>query len=1620
DDGVVDTLTPERLDAVLAPKADAAWHLHELTADHDLALFCLFSSAAGTVAPGGQGSYAAANVFLDALAAHRKAAGLPAQSCAWGLWAQGTGMTGHLDGTALRRLHRQGFGALSEAEGLALFDAAIASDVAHPVLLKLEPAGLRAQAASDTVPHVLRALVRMPRRQANRAASGATLADRLLRLPEDRRRAMLLELVRRETADVLGHASPSGVAPHRAFKELGFDSLTAVELRNRLNVVSGLRLPATLVFDHPTAAAVAEYLDGVLSGEGVRVAPVAVVSRVEDEPIAIVGMACRFAGGVSSPEELWRLVESGGDAVSDFPRDRGWDVDGLYHPEPGLPDRVSTRSGGFLYDAGEFDAGFFGISPNEALAMDPQQRLLLETSWEAFERAGIDPAHLRGSATGVFVGLMYHDYANSSATGSIASGRISYSYGFEGPAVTVDTACSSSLVALHLAAQALRSGECTLALAGGASVMATPEVLLEFSRQQGLSGDGRCRSFASAADGTGFSEGAGVLLVERLSDARRLGHPVLAVVRGSAVNQDGASNGLTAPNGPSQQRVIEQALASAGVSAADVDVVEGHGTGTTLGDPIEAQALLATYGQGRSEGRPLWLGSIKSNIGHTQAAAGVAGIIKMVQAMRHGVLPRTLHVDEPSSQVDWSSGAVELLTEAREWLPVEGRPRRAAVSSFGISGTNAHVVLEEAAPAEAAVESVNDEGAGPVAWVLSAKSPEALAAQAARLRPFVEEHPELRPLDVGWSLATQRPALEQRCAVIGRSRAELLDALDTAAAGDTAPTVVRGVAAPDAQLACVFTGQGSQRLGMGRELYAVFPVFAEAFDAVVERLDGHLGGVSLRDVVWGADAGLVERTGWAQPGLFAIEVALFRLLESLGVRPGFVLGHSVGEVAAAHVAGVLSLEDACRLVAARGRLMEALPAGGVMVAVRAGEAQVLPLLNEHVGLAAVNGPDSVVISGVEDAVSQVVERLEAQGHRTRRLAVSHAFHSPLMEPMLAEFAAVAEDLSYARPQIPFVSTLTGGLVGEEIADPGYWVRHVREPVRFADGITELAAQGVGVFLEVGPDAVLSTMAQDCLPDDTDAVVAAVQRRDRNEELAALTALAQVHALGTPVDWTAVFARRRTRRVDLPTYAFQRDRYWLSVPKSTDVSGFGQAATGHPVLAAKIAVPGSDLVVLTGRLAESEQSWVGAHDLHGRVVYPAAGLAELALTAGQHADCGLLADLTVEAPLFLDEEPVTVHVVVGAEDAGSGARPVTIHSRVGEDRPWTRHAHGTLEPDGLEPAQDSRHWPPAGATPVDVHETYERLLAAGYGYDALFQGVRAAWRHGEQSCVEVALPAEADAEGFALHPALLDAALHLDRPADEPVQPVVWQGVSVGAVGAVGATGPRELRVRITPTGTGVTLTATDGAGRPALSVAHVESRAVDRAEFVSEEAASRPRPSVRRAAPAAGLREQLAGMPDSSREQVLLELVRTHVAAVLGHGSWQDVEPDRPFQDLGFDSLAAVELRKALSVACGRRLSPTLVFDHPTAQDVAAYLDEQVSGAAGAADPVLAEVDRLAVVLTGAGPEPAVAARITARLEALLRDWRDATDDRADGTADDDLASASDDELFAMLDNLQS
>ncbi|MEU8782736.1 type I polyketide synthase [Streptomyces sp. NPDC048637] len=1469
DDGVIDQLTPDRAATVWEPKAGAAFALHEATLHLDLSAFVLFSSMAGTLGGPGQGSYAAANACLDALALQRRAEGLPATSIAWGAWGGG-GLVGE---ELAQRLRRDGVPPMDPDLAVSALQTALDEDETFLVVADVDwrKATARRVTAVCELPEV-RASAGEGTEEAAVRGDAAPFVLRLREHAPGERRAALLDDVRAEAAAVLGYDQPDAIPADRAFRELGYDSLTAVELRNRLAEATGLRLPVTLVFDHPTAAALTAFLhDGLFGAVPESTDPAAPAVPVDDDPVVIVGTSCRYPGRADSPEELWRLLDEGTDAVSGFPTNRGWDIDGIYDPDPDKPGTCYARDGGFLYDADHFDPAFFGIAPREAVAIDPQQRLLLETSWEAIERAGIAPETLRGTQAGVFVGSNYNDYGSRAhtapegmegylATGSassVASGRIAYTFGLEGPAVTVDTACSSSLVALHLAAQALRSGECTLALAAGVTVISTPQTFIEFSRQRALSPDGRCKAFSADADGAGWAEGVGVVLLERLSEARRRGHPVLAVVKGTAVNQDGASNGLTAPNGPSQQRVIRQALANAGLAARDIDAVEAHGTGTQLGDPIEAQALLATYGQERPAERPLWLGSIKSNIGHTQAAAGVAGVIKMVQAMQHGVLPRTLHAARPSPHIDWSAGNVRLLSEPQEWTPGDG-PRRAGVSAFGISGTNAHVILEE--PEPAAIEpgaappdrpEVADAPAAVVPWLLSARGVTALRAQAQRLAEHLARHPELAPADVALSLATSRAAFEDRAAVIGRDTGELTAALRTFAEGREHPSITVGRARPG-KLAFLFPGQGSQRAGTGRSLYATHDAFADALDAVCAHLDGYLER-PLREVLFAGpgtpEADLLDRTVYTQAGLFALEVALFRLLESYGLRPDLLLGHSIGELAAAHVAGVFSLPDACRLVAARGRLMQALPARGAMVSVQAAEEDVLPLLapyGERVVIAAVNGPSAVVLSGDDDAVTEVTGQLATAGHRTKRLRVSHAFHSAHMDAMLDEFASVAAELTYQPPAVPVVSNVTGRpATAEELCSPDYWVRHVRQAVRFHDGMRTLEELGARTLLDLG-SGVLTAMADECLTTDGISAVALL-RRDTDEPASLTTALAQLHLQGHGPDWDRCFAPSGARRVPLPTYPFQRQRYWLEAGTDlTDVSAAGLEAAGHPLLGAAVPLAGFDGALFTGLLSAGRQPWLADHALDGTLLFPGTAFLELALQARERTGAGHLEELTLQAPLVVPEDgTVQLQLTVGEADE-SGRRPVSVHSRPaprtdGEEQPWTRHAEGTLAdgpPERRTPA-DLTAWPPPGADPVDLSGLYEHTAASGFAYGPAFRGLHAAWRRGDEVFAEVTLPEQYRDAGFVLHPALLDAALHTVALAAPDTERAVLP-FSFREVTAATAASPDTLRVRLVRQADDTyEVHLADASGTPLAAIPALVLRPVDSAQL----AAAGPKPA---------------------------------------------------------------------------------------------------------------------------------------------------------------------------------
>ncbi|MCK9903131.1 SDR family NAD(P)-dependent oxidoreductase [Frankia sp. Cpl3] len=1509
----LDDVAPGELADVLATKAGAAQRLDELFDTDTLDAFVLFSSVVGIWGSADHAAYAAANTHLDALAQHRRARGLPATAIAWGLWRPlSTDTDTDTDaGEAERRQRARGLGFLDPPLALAALRQALDHDETQIVVADIDwdrfipvftsagsrplldplseaPAGAALDAGAEEVPPLVRRLAALTAGERDRA---------------------LLDEVRARAAAVLGHADPSAVGAQRAFRDLGFDSLTSVDLRNRVGEALGLRLPATLVFDYPTPAALADFLRDELAASGLTgpstagtpgmasaaagAVPGGIAARpgaVDTDPVAIVAMACRLPGGVRTPEDLWQLLAEGRDAISEFPADRGWDLDALYDPDPERAGTSYVRHGGFLDGVADFDAEFFGIGPREALAMDPQQRLLLELSWEALERADIDPTTLHGTATGVFVGTNVQDYGPRAMAAaepmegyigignaaSVMSGRISYALGLHGPAVTIDTACSSSLVALHQAVAALRSGECSLALAGAAVVMSSPLMYVEFSRQRALSPDGRCQAFGAGGDGTGLSEGVGMLVLERLDDARRNGHPVLAVVEGTAVNSDGASNGLSAPNGPAQQRVIRQALAAAGLTPSDVDAVEAHGTGTKLGDPIEAQALLATYGRGRPADRPLWLGSLKSNIGHAQAAAGVAGVIKMVLAMRHGQLPRTLHAAEPTPHVDWSTGTVQLLAEPRPWpdRPIAGTtsdvqrpdagkrdgrgPRRAGISAFGISGTNAHVIVREA-PGGDDAPTIHDTAAPvampavsvpvPVPILVSARSERALRAQARRLGDHLDAHPDLAVADVGLATAATRSRFDHRAVIVGTDRAGLRASLarlgaepgsaDDAPATFTAPIdsmdvpagaagvlAVRGLVRPGPRVTFVFPGQGSQWAGMGRELLASCPAFRERMAACAEAFAPYLDW-SLLDVVGGAvDAPPLEAIEVIQPALMSMMVSLAAAWEAYGVTPAAVVGTSQGEVAAAHVAGLLSLDDAARVIALRSRLLaDRLLGRGALASVALPAVDVaarLARFDGRLAVGGVNGPRQVTVAGDTDALTELLAELDAAGVRARMVAASVATHCAQVDDIRAELTDILRPVTATPGRIPFYSTVTGGLLdgtGTGTATqpgPDYWYSNTREPVLFDAATRAMLAAGFDTFIEVSPHPVLGFGLTETADEaGGDIAVLPTLERGRGGPDRFLAALAQVHVRGVDVDWRPAFAGPPARPTALPTYAFQRRRFWprASAPNLAATFGSGAASTGlasadgretsghpgHPLLSAAVPLADGGLL-LTGRIVPAAHPWLAGHTLAGVPVAPDAVLLELAIRAGDEVGADAVTELTMAEPLLLPETgALRVQARISPPD-GTGRRTLTLHTSpddVSTDAPWTTHATATLTdstspaaeddvspgevpggevPGGavaLEGNVDLTAWPPAGAAPLDVDALHADLRAAGHG-DSPADGPRltAVWQGAAGLFAEVAAGDdvnEADGiggqdaaagisgAGFDLHPALLAAA-----------------------------------------------------------------------------------------------------------------------------------------------------------------------------------------------------------------------------------------------------------------------
>ncbi|ORA09347.1 hypothetical protein BST12_27795, partial [Mycobacterium angelicum] len=1357
-----------------------------------------------------------------------------------------------LDDSVIRDIHQELLGKLSSFKVPHRF--AVVEQLPRTATGKLLRTALRRQSPTEPI-WQLPSIAQAAAAESDQESAGSmTLTERLSALQQERYR-LVADAVSSETAKMLGQSDPQSVNRDRAFTELGFDSQMTVELRNRLAAATGLQLPDTVGWDYGSVSGLAKYLEVELSGGDRRVSAAQAVV-VADEPVAVIGMACRFPGGIDSAHALWEVVSSGTDVMGGFPTDRGWNLAELFDPDPDAVGKTYARHGAFLPSAGDFDAEFFGISAREAQATDPQQRLLLEVCWEALEAAGIDPTALVGSDTGVFAGTWAQPYGDAGSDGaegygltgnatSVASGRVAYLLGLQGPAITVDTACSSSLVATHLACQSLRNGESSLALAGGVTVMTTPASFTEFARQRGLAGDGRCKPFAAAADGTGWGEGAGVVVLERLSDARRNNHPVLAVIAGSAINQDGASNGLTAPNGLAQQRVIQQAAANAGVRLDDVDVVEAHGTGTTLGDPIEAGALIATYGAHRDAGHPLWLGSIKSNLGHTQAAAGAAGLIKMIAALNHDVLPPTLHVDRPSPHVDWSAGTVRLLTEPITW-PDTDHPRTAAVSSFGISGTNAHVIVQQppVAPAPSEPAAAPTPSTALRVWPLSGRSPAALAAYADRLHQHLVEYPEADVTDVAYSLATTRGQHPYRAAVTapagaGDVRAELLAGLHALRTGEPHPFLAQHhLAQPGGKIVFVLPGQGAQYPRMGHQLYANHRVFADVLDRVCAAFDPHLD-VSLREVLFAApdtaSAALLQQTAYAQPALFAFGAAMHAVLTDAGINPHCLLGHSIGELTAAYLAGVFSLADAAVLVSARGRLMQAC-APGAMLAIQATEDDVTALLGDYpdTAIAAINSPTSLVVAGPFAQIDSLRDDCSKRPFKTTPLAVSHAFHSPAMDPALPEFEAIAAGLTYHPPLLPVVSNLTGQpATAEELTSAQYWTQHLRQTVRFGDSVAGLLAQGEHTFVELSPQPVLAPAITDALSNAAElsqSAVIATSHRDRPNLDTLGSALAQLHTRGHSPAWRVLYPEARTTA--LPTYPFQHRRYWLTPSVAADVSAAGLDRPGHPLLGALTQLADQDQIVISGRLSTGAHAWLTGHRIHDSVVFPATGFLELVLHAGQHVDCPVIDELILHTPLVLAPQlPTDLQVAVQPLDE-HGRRSFSVHTRTSEEHQqrgvWVLHATGTLSAD--RPGAPAP-MPLPLTEAVKTEDFYDKLAALGRHYEGPFQGlVGIGHEPGSPDTVyaEVALPADTDVTGFGIHPALLDAALHPLTALDDgngesagPRLPFALTGITLHATAAT------RLNVVLTRTGADTyTVRASDPTGAPVITVTTVTLRSV--------------------------------------------------------------------------------------------------------------------------------------------------------------------------------------------------
>ena len=1538
DDGVLSGQNAERFARVLSPKVVGAWNLHALTAEQDLDFFVLFSSFSGVFGAAGQGNYAAANTFLDALAAHRRTLGLPAQSLAWGAWSE-VGRAAQFDVALQARRGQKGMGALSPAEGIALFARALSRPEALLGVASMDLRGVR-RSFGAAVPPLWRALIRAPAVRSVASTQQAWSA-RLATLPQARRAEEVRAAVQSEVARVLSWGAGSRVPVDRPLQELGLDSLMAVELRNALGQRVGATLPATLAFNYPTVEAITGWLLGSVLAAAAPAAPAgaAAAQAASEEPIAIVGMACRLPGGVTDPDSFWRLLDLGIDAISEVPRSR-WDIDALYDPDPDAPGKMITRYGGFLSDIDCFDPAFFGISPREAASMDPQQRLLLETSWEALENAGIVPERLMGSDTGVFVGLMYQEYASlvqgleamdgyvgTGTTGSVASGRISYVLGLKGPSLTVDTACSSSLVTVHLACQALRQGECTAALAGGVALMLTPATFVEFSRLRGLAPDGRCKSFSAAADGAAWSEGCGMLVLKRLGDAQRDGDPILGVIRGSAVNQDGRSNGLTAPNGPSQEAVIRRALLQAGVAAGELDYVECHGTGTPLGDPIEAQALGAVMAGERPADRPLLIGSVKSNLGHTQAAAGAAGLMKVVLAMQHGRLPRSLHFAEPSPHIRWSELALRVVAEAVEW-PKGPRPRRAGVSSFGVSGTNAHVVVEEA-PEAVLGPSAPERSAELV--VLSARSAGALNEAAARLCRHLEGHPEQRLEDVAFSLATTRSAQEYRLAVVGSSRETVKQVLAAAGEGETPAGVVRGRAeAGQAKVVFVFPGQGGQWAGMGRQLLAEEAEFRRSLEAI-DRAIAEEAGWSLLAELEGSERGS-ELSGIevVQPMLFAMGVGLAALWRSWGVEPDVVVGHSLGEVAAAHVAGALTLKEAVAVICRRSQLLSQISGRGEMAQVELTAVEAEAAVSgyaDRLSVAVSNGPRTTVIAGERAALGEVLEKLTARGVYCRRIKVDVASHSPQVDGLLPALRSALSELRPAETKIPMRSTVSGGEVkGPELVG-SYWAENLRQPVRFGEVVQGLQGAGYSLFVELGPHPVLAPAVEEMrVAAGVSGAAVGSTRRGQEERQALLESVGTLWTAGYEVAWERLFAGGR--RVPLPTYPWQRARYWLEAPKGAgDKSSHCAAqAVGHPILGeGRTVFSYAGLRLWEATLDRTRLPWLTDHWVQGAMVLPFAATLEMALGAGAEVFAGSAIAVTdvmfVEAIGFVEDDAIAVQLVT-TQDGPAHAR-FEIGSRAAgqAQAAWRVHARGVLSraEHATSVTLDTARLRAQLGQVEPASTTYAALEALGLEYGPAFQGIVELWLGDGEAlgCVRPRAPTADATAAYQIHPVALEACFQVLARALRADDGRMWIPVELGSlrlwqpprgelwcharVAPRRAQDPDERRV--------AELWVVDGTG---ARVAEITGLVMQRSTNAPRRRTARQAALAMQTDGGPWIREQLARTAPEAREPLLVTLLGREVARVL-RVEESEIDVNVPLTSLGLSSLLGLELRQALA-----------------------------------------------------------------------------------------------------------